>query len=88
MIKANQDMILGEARQINGFMTLLMKQRNTGVKWTQPEKAELRSFLRHLSGYVPLAVVFLLPFGSLLIPVLAQILDRRKTARTAEAVLK
>jgi len=75
-------MILEEAGQINGFMKLLMKPRNTGAGWTKQEKAQLRKHLKRLSLYVPVLIIFLAPFGSLLIPVLAEILDRRKNRRT------
>jgi hypothetical protein len=84
-VRIHRDLILQEGRQINGFLKLLMKQRNTGVKWTKSEKAELRSYLKHLSAYVPVMIIFLLPFGSFLIPILAEILDRRKTIRGSQA---
>ena len=29
----NRDLILEEARRMDGFIRLLMKQRNTGIKW-------------------------------------------------------
>lgn len=81
-IRKHKDMILEEAGQINGFMKLLMKPRNTGAGWTKQEKAQLRKHLKRLSLYVPVLIIFLAPFGSLLIPVLAEILDRRKNRRT------
>ncbi len=34
-----------------------------------------------VSAYVPMLIIFLLPGGSLLIPILADILDRRKKGR-------
>lgn len=74
-------MILDEAVQINGFMKLLMKPRNEDTGWTKEEKAQIRKHLKRLSCYVPVLIVFLLPFGSFLIPVLAEILDRRKNKR-------
>ena len=74
-------MILDEAQKLTGFMHLLMKPRNTGLAWTGEEKRLLKLHLKHLSYYVPIMVVFVLPFGSLLIPVLAEILDRRGTRR-------
>ena len=74
-------MILTEAKEVDGFMKLLMKQRNTGDKWTLDEKAKLKSHLHHMAVYIPILFVFLLPFGTLLIPVLAEILDRRKQKR-------
>ena len=62
-------------------MKLLMKKRNTGFAWTKEEKKHLQSQLKHLSLYVPILIIFILPFGTLLIPVLAEMLDRRKQPR-------
>ena len=81
MLANNRAMILDEAQKITGFMHLLMKPRNTGKAWTSEEKRLLRLHLKHLSYYVPIMIIFVLPFGSLLIPVLAEILDRRGTRR-------
>ena len=62
-------------------MQLLMKHRNTGLKWTSEEIAEIRLHLRNISKLVPALIVFLLPGGALLLPLLAEVLDRRKKAR-------
>jgi hypothetical protein len=83
-IKKNSDLILNEARHLEGFMRLLMKQRNTREKWTLPEKMQLKEHLRRLVGYIPILCIFLLPGGFLLIPLLAEILDRRKRSRDAK----
>ena len=85
MIATNKTMILNEAQQITGFMHLLMKPRNTGQAWTSEERRLLRMHLQHLSCYVPAMAIFAMPFGSLLIPVLAEVLDRRANRRTARA---
>ncbi|MCX5817261.1 MAG: hypothetical protein NTX75_13655 [Proteobacteria bacterium] len=77
----NRDLLINEAKHINGFMKLLMKHHNTGVKWTDAEKHELKQSLRHLATYVPALFCFLLPCGLLLLPVLAEIMDRRKISR-------
>ena len=82
-IKKNKDLILNEARHAEGFMHLLMKQRNTGEKWSLRERVQLKGHIRRLAGYIPVFCVFLLPGGFFLIPVLAEIMDRRKRARTA-----
>ena len=79
----NRDLIIREGRQINGFMRLLMKRRNNGDGWTGEEQAQLKGHLRHLSLYVPALIIFLLPFGSFLLPVLALVLDGRRTQRTS-----
>ena len=75
-------MILQESQHIAEFTQLLMKRRNTGVKWTGEEITRLKSHLRHLSLYVPALIIFVLPFGLFLLPILAEILDRREKSRT------
>jgi hypothetical protein len=80
-ISKNRDLILNEARHAGDFMRLLMKQRNTGEKWSFRERARLRGHLRRLAGYVPILCIFLLPGGFLLVPLLAEIMDRRKRVR-------
>jgi len=77
----NRALILLEGRRLHDFMRLLMKPRNTGVKWTKQEKGQLKAHLKHLSFTVPVLVIFALPFGSLLIPILAEVLDRREKSR-------
>jgi hypothetical protein len=72
---------MNEAKHINGFMKLLMKHHNTGIKWTGAEKHELKQYLKRLTAYVPALFLFLLPCGLLLLPVLAEIMDRRKISR-------
>jgi len=80
-ILKNRALILQESKHISEFIHLLMKHRNTGAKWTEEEIALLKSHLKHLSLYVPALIIFVLPFGSLLIPILAEILDRREKSR-------
>lgn len=70
-----------EAQRISGFLYLLMKQRNTDEKWTPEEKKEIKRNLKILAMYIPILIVFLLPGGSLLLPLLAEVMDRRKTRR-------
>jgi hypothetical protein len=81
-IKKNRDLILNETNEMNGFTKLLMKHRNTGIRWTNEEKTKLRYYLCRIAFYVPILLVFLLPFGTLLLPVLAESLDRRKNRRS------
>jgi len=66
---------------MEGFLHLLMKQRNTSEKWTREEIGLLKSQIIHLSLYIPVMIVVILPFGILLLPVLAEILDRRSKKR-------
>lgn len=81
MVANHKALLLHEAEKITGFMRLLMKPRNTQAKWTKEERKLLKMHLKHLSYYVPALVIFVMPFGSLLIPLLAEILDRRKALR-------
>jgi len=73
--------IHAEADYMKGFMALLMKPRNTGIPWTRTEIRDLKRCIWHLAHYVPFVIVFLLPFGSLLLPVMAEVLDRRRERR-------
>jgi hypothetical protein len=81
MLERYKELFYAEADTMKGFMALLMKPRNTGIPWTQEEIRRLKLTLRHLAHYVPFLVVFLLPFGTLLLPAMAEVLDRRRTAR-------
>ncbi|MBU1713468.1 MAG: hypothetical protein KKD47_10255 [Proteobacteria bacterium] len=80
-ILKNRALIIKEGKYLQGFMLLLMKQRNSGAKWTLEEKTQLKAHLKHLSLYVPALIIFALPLGSLLIPILTEILDRREKDR-------
>lgn len=81
LIRTNRNLIYAEARHANGFLILLMKQRNTGIRWTSEERVALKGYIKRLAAYVPVLMLFLLPFGTLLIPVLAEVLDRRNGRR-------
>ncbi len=77
----NRELIIREGQLMSGFMLLLMKHSHTGVPWTRQEISQLKTGLKHLSYYVPVLFVFLLPFGSLILPILAEVLDRREHKR-------
>jgi len=64
-------------------MRLLMKYKNTRNTWTKEERETLRAHLWHFSSYIPVLIIFCLPGGSLLFPLLAEILDRRKNRRVS-----
>jgi hypothetical protein len=81
LLTKNKAFLLGQVLAVQGLMQLLMKNRNTGEKWTREEIREIKKHLRHISKMVPVIIVFLLPGGSLLLPFLAEVLDRRKTIR-------
>jgi hypothetical protein len=73
--------IYSEVDYMKGFMALLMKPRNTEIPWTRTEIRALKRYIWHLAHYVPFVIIFLLPFGSLLLPVMAEVLDRRRERR-------
>jgi len=81
LISKNRDVILEEGRHIRGFMELLMKHRNTGLVWTREETHDLKLYVKRLSLHVPILIIIALPFGLALIPMLAELLDRRKKNR-------
>ena len=77
----NRDFILQEVLAVKGLMQLLMKIRNTDEKWTKEEKREIKMHLKNISKIIPVLMIFMLPGGSLILPILAEILDRRKARR-------
>ncbi|MCX8026738.1 MAG: hypothetical protein N3A62_02625 [Thermodesulfovibrionales bacterium] len=81
LIVKNKALIYREGQFLNGFFHLLFKQINTGQKWTSEEIALLKKHFLHLSAYIPVFLLFLLPGGSLLLPFVAEILDRRQNKR-------
>ena len=74
----NRDLILREGQLMNGFMQLLMKHSYSGTTWTKEEKKQLKTCLKHMSYYVPVLIIFLLPFGSLILPILVEVLDNKE----------
>jgi hypothetical protein len=80
-IAKNKSLILRESQGLHNFMERLMKKSNTGKDWTAEDIKEIKSHLRHLAFYVPVLVIFLLPFGLFLLRVLAEIMDRREEIR-------
>jgi len=81
LIITNKKAILMEVLSIKGLMHLLMKIRNTNEKWTREEKKEIKRHLRNIVKIIPAVAIFSLPGGSFLLPILAEVLDRRKTRR-------
>jgi hypothetical protein len=80
-IANNKAFILQEVLAVKGLMQLLMKMRNTDQPWTREEKKEIKKHLKNISKMVPVIIIFLLPGGTVLLPVLAEVLDRRKMKR-------
>jgi hypothetical protein len=81
LIMKNKEFILEEVLAVEGLMQLLMKQRNMNQEWTKDEIKEIKKHLKNISKVVPALLIFLFPGGSLLLPLFAEILDRRKIKR-------
>ena len=81
LIVINKEAILMEVLSISGLMQLLMKPRNTDERWTKEERREMKRHLKNIAKIVPAVALFSLPGGSFLLPILAEVLDRRKTRR-------
>ena len=77
----NQSMVREEAGRLQDFFRLLMKQRNTGERWTAKDIRKLKSHLLRLSFYIPVLAIVVMPFGILFLPVIAEALDRRSKRR-------
>ena len=86
LIISNKEFILKEVLAAKGLMQLLMKPRNTGQKWTAEEKREVIIHLKRISKTIPVVVIFCLPFGSLFLPILIEMLDRRKINRLSKVI--
>jgi len=84
LLISNKEAILKEVLSVRGLMQLLMKTRNTGEKWTLEEKQEIKRHLKNIAKIIPAMAVFSLPGGSLILPILTEVLDRRKTRRLLE----
>ena len=81
LILIHKEAILMEVLAVQGPVQLLMKTRNTDQKWTREEKREILRHLKNIAKIVPVVALFSLPGGTLLLPILAEVLDRRKTER-------
>ena len=81
LLARNKEFLLSEALAAKGFMLILMKHRNTGEKWTREEKKQIKQHLKTLALAVPALIVFLPPGGGILLPILVDVVDRRKNVR-------
>jgi hypothetical protein len=81
LILLNKEAVLMEVLSIKGLMQVLMKTRNTDEKWTREERKEIVRHLRNIAKIVPAVAIFSLPGGAFFLPLLAEVLDRRKTRR-------
>ncbi len=80
-LASHRNLILSHVLALKGLMHLLMKVRNTGEPWTPEERREIRSHLWSISRLVPILIVFLLPGGLFFLPILTEVLDRRRVSR-------
>ena len=72
--------LLHEFLQVKGLMPLLMKPRN-GQSWTPEDRQHLKIHLRRFSRISPYLIVLALPGSFLMLPALAEWLDRRRNRR-------
>lgn len=74
----NISRMVRDVREVHDFMVLLMKRRYTGVKWTLEEISQLKSHMKQLAFCLTFIIIFVLPFGLLLLPLYTGLLDRRE----------
>lgn len=77
----SKETLFYESRQMQGFMQLLMKPRNTGERWSLEDKEQLMNYFKYISLYIPFLIIFLMPGGFFFLPVFSSILDRRRVKR-------
>jgi hypothetical protein len=75
-----KDQIFEQNNDMTDFMYLLMKERNMKGKWTKEEVNRVRTQIKLLSVSMPFLVIFAFPV--FMMPLLAKLLDRRKTIRS------
>jgi len=80
LIDREKRYLVGELSKIKGLMPLLMKPRNK-QRWSAEDRKELETHLRRLRDVSPYIVVFAMPGGLAMLPVLAWWLDRRRGQR-------
>jgi hypothetical protein len=71
-----REAILEEIQSVRDLMALLMK--GTKKKWSKDELQEIKAQFAQLSKKVPVLMVFLLPGGLVLLPILVEVLERRR----------
>jgi hypothetical protein len=71
-----REKILKEVNSAKDLMALLMK--GTRGKWTKGDLSKIRVHFITLGKKFPILMVFLLPGGLILLPLLVEVLDRRK----------
>lgn len=81
LLVIHKEAILMEVLAIKGLMQLLMKTRNTDEKWTRAERKEIRRHLKNIAKIIPAVAIFFLLGGAFPLPMLAEVLDRRRIRR-------
>jgi hypothetical protein len=71
-----REAIREEIQSVKHLMALLMK--GTKMKWSQNELQEIKAQFAQLGRRVPVLMVFLLPGGLVLLPILVEVLERRR----------
>lgn len=69
-----------EMSETQRLVPLLMKQRN-GTYWTDEERHEIQQQLRRMALLSPYLILFVMPGGLFLLPLLAWWMDRRRLHR-------
>ena len=77
-ILKNKDRMTRETRIMHNFLPLLVKPVNTRTKWTKNEISQLKSQMKHLAFSLSVIIMFVLPFGILLLPLYIELLDKRE----------
>ena len=80
LIDREKKYLVGELSKTKGLMPLLMKPRNK-QSWSEEDRKELTMHMRRLRDVSPYIVVFAMPGGLAMLPVLAWWLDRRRGQR-------
>jgi hypothetical protein len=71
-----RETILEEIHSVRDLMALVMK--GAKKKWSKNELQEIKTQFVQLSKKVPVLMVFLLPGGLVLLPILVEVLERRR----------
>lgn len=77
LIDREKKYLVTELIQVKGLMPLLMKRRNK-QRWSVEDRKALAVHMRRLRDVSPYIVVFAMPGGLAMLPVLAWWLDRRR----------
>ena len=77
LIDREKKYLVTELSQVKGLMPLLMKRRNK-QRWSAEDRKALAVHMRRLRDVSPYIVVFAMPGGLAMLPVLAWWLDRRR----------